>query len=177
MKIIFLTAIKEWIINKNRFGFNHWKDIAEEMGMGVDKFSNQDNFSSVERITRMYKIISGKLNIKEADFKQQFLEFWMTDFAPRLYQSYAKQTKNAKDLIKNIIAVNNEFYNILPDNAYVQKINLSETDDNALVINFTTEKSLIDIIGILRSVSSYYNETFNIKKLDPHKIEIKFEKQ
>lgn len=176
MKILFLTAIKEWIINKNKFGFKYWKDVADEMGMGVEKFSNQDNFSSVERMNNMYKVISEKLNIAEDDFKQRFLEFWMTDFAPRLYQSYAKQTKNAKELIKNIIKVNNEFYNILPDNIYVQKIDVSETDENTLIIKFSSEKSLIDIIGILRSVSSYYNETFNIKKLDSNEVEIKFGK-
>ncbi len=176
MKVIYLTAIKEWLSNKYNFGFNIWKELAEEMGIGVDSFRNQDNYISFQRLKSIFEIMSKKLKKSEFDVRSDFVQYWLTDFAPRLCQSLARKATTIKEFLVNYVKLNNDLCQFIPNNSYILKIDLKEIDRNTMTAVYGNEKSLIDIIGLLRGISTYYKEQYNIKKINPHCIEIRFER-
>ncbi len=177
MRIIILTAIKEWIINKINFGTKMWQEIAEATGFGVNRFNNQDSYASIERFQGLFKQICIKLGMHNDDFVNQFLQYWLTDFAPRLYQSLTQQTKTARDFILNFNRLNNELINFFPRTKLLSKVDLKEPNSNTLIASYANEKSLVDIIGILRGVSGFFSDGYTIKKLSPTSIEISFQKK
>lgn len=177
MRIIILTAIKEWIINKINFGAKMWQEIAEATGFGVNKFNNQDSYASIERFQGLFKQICIKLGMLNDDFVNQFLQYWLTDFAPRLYQSLTQQTKTARDFILNFNRLNSELINFFPRSKLLSKVDLKEPNSNTLIASYASEKSLVDIIGILRGVSGYFSDSYTIKKISPTSIEITFQKK
>jgi hypothetical protein len=177
MKTFILTAIKEWIINKFRFGQQIWTEIADEIGIGQEYFHSQDKLIGPERLSRMLSLICNKLSLSNEDMEQQFLEYWMTDFAPRLYQSYTRTAANTKNFMINITRINNELFSIFPNNPHVGRVVLIEKTLNTLQAVYANEKSLIDIIAVIRVVSVVFEENFSIKKINALSSEITFEKK
>ncbi len=174
MRVIFLSAIKEWLINNNNFGFNIWKEIAEEMGLGVDVFNNQDNHISYQRLKTLLEMAAKKIKKSEFDVTSDFIQYWLTDFAPRLYQSLARSTSSIKDFLLNYAKLNNELCQFIQNNSYLSKIEIREIDRQTITATYKNEKCLVDIIGLLRGISSYFNEQYNIKKINPYSVEIHF---
>jgi hypothetical protein len=174
MRVFYLTAIKEWIINKYESGYNIWKEIAEQMGIGVDSFHSQDNYISFQRLKFLLDLSAKKIKKSEFDTSVEFMQYWMTDFAPRLFQSLAKSTSSIKDFLFNFVKLNNELCQFIPNNSFISKIDLNEKDKKTLTVIYGNEKSLVDIIGILRGISSVYKEQYSIKKINQFSIEIHF---
>jgi hypothetical protein len=175
MKVIILSAIKEWIINKIKFGQQFWVEIAAENGFDPDKFKNIDHYSSPERLQKLITAVSAKLDLSMEEINHEFIQFWVTDFAPRLYQSMTKQSNNSREFLINITAVNNEICNIFPNNKHISRMDINQMDDDSLMLMYSSEKILVDIIGILRVVSNHYNENYFMKKINPHSVELRFE--
>jgi hypothetical protein len=174
MRVIFLTAIKEWLIKKYYSGKNIWKEIAEEMGLGIEVFNNQDNHISYQRLKNLLERVAKKIKKSEFDASSAFFDYWLIDFAPRLYQSLAKSTSSVKDFLLNYVKMNNDLCQFIPNNSNLTKIEIKEIDRQTITAFYRNEKCLVDIIGILRGVSSYFNEPYNVKKLNPYSVEIHF---
>lgn len=177
MKVIILTALKEWIFHKIKFGQNLWQQIAEEAGFGIDRFTGQDSLSSVARLQGLLQVISKKIALSIDDIQKQFLEYWLTDFAPRLYQSLIRQADSTKDFMLNITKVNNEVCNLFPKNNIITRVDLSEIQENVFSVFYGSEKSLVDIVSVLRGASSIFNDSFSVKKINPRNIEIWFNRK
>lgn len=175
MRLILLTAIKEWIVQKIKFGPNLWQQISDESGFGAERFSPQDSVSSMARLQHLLDIISKKLAMTKDEVTQKFLEFWLTDFGPRLYQSLSKKTDSIKEFMLNITKLNNELCNLFPRNSYIDKLDVHEIHENVYTVTYSSEKSLVDIIAVLRGAGSIFNEPFNVKKISVRSIEVRFE--
>ena len=176
MKLIILNAIKEWVLHKAAMGAELWPTIASEAGFGADRFITQDNYADRERIERLIQCLLSALNLGRDAFRTSFFEFWMTSFAPRVYQLLARQANSARECLIQIIRLQNELCNFFPSNTYVSKVDLNDINENALTVIYASEKTLIDIIAVLRGVSGIYQETFTVRKINPHSSEIRFEK-
>ena len=174
MKIIILSALKDWIINK--FGIEQWKTIAEKMGIGVAVFNNQDSFLADARFQSLIQTIIEILTITEDELKENSISYWLVDFAPRVYQSYTKKIETTKVFLINIIKLNNEICRLLP-NKSLYKVDMQEMNEASLTLIYASEKSLVDVVGLLRGASSFFNDTYTIKKINAHSVEIKFERK
>ncbi len=174
MRVIYLTAIKEWLKSKYNAGLEIWKEVAQEMGLGVDNFNNQDNFISFQRLKTLMDMLAKKINKSEFDISTDFLQYWLTDFAPRLFQSLTKSAGSIKDFLFNYAKLNNDICQFIPNNSYIFKIDFREIDKKTLKAIYLNEKSLVDIIGLLRTISSFYKEHYKIKKINQFSIEISF---
>jgi hypothetical protein len=174
MKVIILSAIKDWVSHKFKFGDAIWKESAESLGFGVDKFYNQDNLCSLERFGKLLVVLYDKLNVSEEKLENDFLEYWLTDFAPRLYQNMARQAKNTKTFLIHIAQLNRQLFSIFPKNNVIPKFEIQEVTDHLIHAHYDKENSLVDIVSVLRGASSFFKDTFSIKKLSPNYIEINF---
>ncbi|MFN3659818.1 MAG: heme NO-binding domain-containing protein [Brevinematales bacterium] len=171
MKILLLKALKSWILSK--YGETAWKNVATAAGVGVQEFNNQDYHMTSDRLKRFLGIIHEILDISEADFKNGFVTYWLTDFSPLLYQTYLQKCHTSKELLVNIINTNNMLCEVLP-NSLISRIDVRETSTNTLSLVYAHEKALVDIIAILRSAAKVYNDGFSVRKINQNSTEIRF---
>jgi len=171
MKIIVLKALKTWIIS--RYGEAAWKDVASSAGIGVQEFNNQDYHINSERLQRFLSIVHEILDISDIEFKNGFITFWLTDFSPRLYQTYLQKCHNSRELLLTIINTNNTLCEVLP-NALLSRIDVRETSSQSLSLVYAHEKALVDIIAVLRSAAQVYNDQFSVRKINQNSTEIRF---
>ena len=174
MKIILLSALKEWITKE--YGAEKWKEIAETTGLGVDQFREQDKYFSDDRFSMLIANIANAMSIDEKEVSDKFVNYWMLDFAGRLYQLFVKRSATAKEFVVSIFQINNDVCKLFP-NKLLTKVDYKETDRQCLTAVYPNEKSLVDIVAVLRGINiKKFPDKFTIRKINQHSIEIKFEK-
>ncbi|URA09324.1 heme NO-binding domain-containing protein [Thermospira aquatica] len=171
MKILFLKALKSWILS--RFGEKSWINVANAAGIGIKEFNNQDYHITNDRLQRFLSIIHEILDISEIEFKNSFVTYWLTDFSPLLYQTLMQKCTSSRELLITIIKTNNTLCEVLP-NPFISRIDIRETSSSSLSLVYPNEKALVDIIAVLRSAAKTYNDSFSIKKINQNSSEIKF---
>ncbi|NPV02996.1 MAG: hypothetical protein HPY53_16605 [Brevinematales bacterium] len=174
MKILILNALKEWILKA--FSEDTWKEIAESSGLGVEQFREGDKVFSDDRFALLLAKMVKLLNLEEAEIIDQFVHYWMTDFAPRIYSYYLKKSATAKEFVLGIFQMNNLLCKLFP-NKHLSMVDYQEIDRKTLAAVYPSEKALVDIVAILRGVNAQFTDRFTIRKINPHSVEIKFEKQ
>lgn len=172
MKVLILTALKEWII-KN-YGPEKWDDIGEGTGLGAEEFTKQAHYINQDRFGMARKYILNALMTDELTLNKELADYWMTDFAPRIYNHLIKRSETMKDFIMGTMQMNNDFCTFFP-NAKMAKIDFSQTGSKSISAIYPSENTLVDLIGVLRASSTFFPQKFNIRKINPHSIEIIFE--
>lgn len=174
MKLLILNALKE-LINKD-YGEEKWVELAENTGLGVDYFTQQARYITEDRFVHVRKKMVQLLGEDEQSINNKFIDYWMTDFAPRVYNFMIKKSENLKGFITGIVKMNNDVCKLFP-NQVMSKVDIQETGSNSLTAVYPEEKALVDLIAVLRGASMFFTEKFNMRKINPHSIEIVFEKQ
>jgi hypothetical protein len=173
MKLIILKAIKNWIIT--RFGTVKWDKIAHETGLNPDEFREQDTYFSKDRFTKLVENVSGFTKLSIKDINEEFVHYWMTDFAPKVYHFIIQRSNNAKQFILSVFKLNNDICNQFP-NKMIHAIDYQTIDDNTISAVYPKEQSLVDIISVLRGSAHFFSDKFNITKLNNNSVSIVFEK-
>lgn len=173
MKVLILNAIKEWLLQK--YSFEVWKEIAVKSELNIEKFQHAESFYTDERFTRMVGYMADTLRQNRLQMVNDFIQFWMVDFAPKVYQYYLKKFSNAKDVILGILRLNNDLCRLMP-NDYMSAVDFQEISTSTISVIYPSEKSLVDIIAVLRGLNQYFDTKFTINKINPHSIQIIFEK-
>lgn len=174
MKLLILNALKELIMKD--YGPDAWTELAENTGLGVDYFTQQARYITEDRFANVRNHMVRILNEDEHVINKKFINYWMTDFAPRVYNFMIKKSENLRDFIFGIVKMNNDVCKLFP-NAVMSKVDLKQTGANSLTAVYPTENALVDLIAVLRGASMFFTERFNIRKINPHSIEIIFEKK
>lgn len=172
MKILILNALKEWIIKT--YGQEKWQDIGENTGLGADEFTKQSHYINQDRFGMVRNYVLKSLMMDEISLNKELADYWMTDFAPRIYNHLIKKSETIKDFIMGILQMNNDFCNFFP-NPKLAKIDFSQTGSKSISVIYPSESTLVDLIGVLRAASNFFPQKFNIRKINPHSIEIMFE--
>jgi hypothetical protein len=171
MKILILSALKEWIIRK--FSPDKWKEVAEETGLGEEQFTQQAHYLSDDRFNMVVAKVCKILNLDQNQLNNEFTEYWMTDFAPRIYNYLIKKSSTIKDFVLGIFKLTNDVCKLFP-NKNLTKVDFSETDHNSVTAIYPSEKVLVDIVAVLRGAAMFFPDKFNIRKINPHSVEIMF---
>lgn len=171
MKILILNALKEWIIKT--FGPEKWKQIAEETGIGVEQFTQQAQFLSDDRFKRVVEKACKVLSIDINQMNNDFANYWMTDFAPRIYNYLIKKSNTIKEFVMGIFKLNNDMCKLFPSRV-MSLIDFSETVSGSMTAVYPSEKTLVDIVAVLRGAAMFFPDKFNIRKINAHSVEILF---
>ncbi len=173
MKLIILKAIKNWIITK--FGTVKWDKIARETGLNADEFREQDTFFSHDRFIKLIEQISGFTKLKIPEINEEFVHYWMTDFAPKVYHFLIQRSSNAKQFILSVFKLNNDICAQFP-NKLISKIDYSNIDEQTISAIYPKEQTLVDIISVLRGSAHFFTDKFTITKINSNSVSINFEK-
>ncbi len=173
MNIIILKAVKNWIIS--RHGTVKWDKIARESGMDADEFREVDSHISGDRFQKFLDNISGFTKLSVPEINEEFIHYWMMDFAPKVYHFSIQRSANARQFILGIFKLNNEVCKLFP-NKLITKIDVQEIDDQTISVIYPKEQSLVDIISVLRGSAHFFTDKFNITKINNNSVSINFEK-
>ncbi len=173
MKGVIPVCLKKMIIENH--GNNHWPAILEDAGL-----PNNTMFSVREDVedTIILKVMAScakVLEVSMSDIIDEFGDYWVNTFAPKIYYAYYLGVGSAKEMILKIDRIHNMVTRDI-ENAKPPRFQYEEVDAKTLRVTYNSERNLIDLfIGLTKGIGRYFKEDLKIIKIDEKHVEIKFE--
>jgi hypothetical protein len=158
---------------ENKFGKEKWKEALELAGF-PPKFiplSNQD--IPDEDVLKLVNAVCKVLNITLTQAADAFGDYWVNEYAVRIYRIYYKP-KTAKEFLLNMDKVHQQVTKTMK-NASPPRFDYEWKDDKTLIMTYKSKRGLIDfLVGLIKGVGKYYKENLRVMKLGSNKVQIKF---
>lgn len=172
MKGIIANCLKELVCEK--FGEDKWEEILETSGLDTVYMIQPSENIDDELILRMIDSTCKILEITHEQAADAFGEYWVNVFAPRVYHVYYKDIKSAKEFILKMDEIHKKATNDI-EGAKPPSFEYEWYADNKLIINYKSERELIDLlVGLIKGVGKYFEEDLVIKKWSDKKVEVIF---
>lgn len=172
MKAIIALALKGLI--KDKFGDEKWEAVLKNAGIDneprLTPISDIDDKVVLDVIGSACKV----LDISSVQAADAFGEYWMTEYAPQIFKHYFSAKKNAKEFLLKMDDVHVAVTNTT-ENARPPRFDYEWEDKNTLIMNYKSDRNLIDIfVGLIKGVGKYYNENLQVSKAGGNKVKVIF---
>jgi len=159
---------------RSGFGEQKWNEIFQKSGadpdMVISAVSDIDDKTVFKLIENTCKV----LNLTKQQACDAFGDYWVNNYAPKIYGAYYLRFQNAKQFIMGMDKVHETVTKSVA-NAHPPRFTIEETDANTIIVKYISNRNMIDFyIGLVKGVGKYYNTTINIKKLSDEKVELTF---
>lgn len=172
MKGVICKCINELIV-KN-FGQDKWEKILEKTGFPKDQVFLMDENVDDKKFMELVQNICDVLGITPQQVADAFGEYWVCEFAPRLFKVYYEGVNSAKEFILKMDEVHRQATANMLD-ARPPRFTYEWKDEKTLLMGYQSHRGLIDVmIGLLKGIRKYFKEDFKITKLSDKEVEIKF---
>ncbi|MBU1088090.1 MAG: heme NO-binding domain-containing protein [Candidatus Omnitrophica bacterium] len=172
MKGVIPKCLGELIVSK--FGKDNWKKILKESGL-----SENTLFMAVQDIddAAVMKVVETTcriLNITLIQAADAFGEYWVCEFAPKIYSGYYKNKTTTKDFLLAMDAVHQKT-TINMAGARPPRFEYEWKSDNTLIMHYKSHRGLIDfLVGLVKGVVKYFKEKHIVTKISDTKVQIVF---
>lgn len=172
MKGIIAMCVAELVSKK--FGQDKWEEIL--LDSGLKKKTRFLAFEDVDEEVFMNVIRSIKkiLHLSLPEIGDAFGDYWINEFAPRIYPAYYIGITSARDFLLKMDEVHLDTTKDIP-NAHPPRFEYTWKDKNTLIMTYKSSRGLIDImVGLIKGVGKHYKENLEVKKLNDTNVEIIF---
>jgi hypothetical protein len=155
MKGTVVLCLQELV--EKRFGAEKWKQSLRAAGLSeVRLFSTLEDVSD-EQVFALAGIVSKTTKIPRERLREMFGEY-----APRIYGSYYRKAKTARDLLLNLDHIHTAMTNSMPG-ARPPRFKYHWTAPNVLTMHYQSKRGLVGLMpGLIRGVGKYYNEALRV---------------
>ena len=159
---------------KNKFGQDKWEESLEAAGlsrrtsfMATDDIPDESVMKVVESVCQVLSI-----NLQQA--ADAFGDYWVNEYAPKIYGVYYRRAHSAKQFLLNMDDVHRRTTMDIP-NAHPPRFTYQWEDDNTLIMTYESERGLIAfLIGLIKGVGRYYKEHLEVVQLGNERVQVVF---
>jgi hypothetical protein len=172
MKGVIFLCLQDLVSDK--FGKPKWQEILVAAG-----FPAQRTFIAVEDVPdqAISKIIGAApkvLRLSGEQVAEAFGEYWVGNYALRLYKPYFSGKNNAREFLLAMDEVHKSVTDNMA-NARPPRFEFKWKSDNVLEISYRLSRNMIDLIpGLVLGVGKYYQEHLVAAKTSATTIEVVF---
>lgn len=172
MKGVIAICLAELV--KTKFGEEKWNTILQESGIPVSQVflhgSDIDDAVIMKVLGNTCKVLG--INLEQA--ADAFGDYWVNEFAPKIYGVYYNKYQTAKEFIIGLEDIHRNMTKSMT-NAHPPRFEFKEVDDKTIIVTYKSHRNLIQIyIGLAKGISKYFNTPIAIKKLSESQVELTF---
>ncbi|MCP4214794.1 MAG: hypothetical protein GY765_09055 [bacterium] len=172
MKGVIVVCLAELI--KEKFGKGKWEDALEMAGLKRTSFFMLSANIDDATVMKVVNCVCRVLKITLAQAADAFGDYWVNDYAPRIYKAYYRGKNSAKEFLMDMdnvhITVTKKVEGSAPP-----RFEYELQEDNVLVMTYKSSRGLIDFfVGLVKGVGRYFNEDLKVRKIDSTKVKITF---
>lgn len=172
MKGIIVNCLQEMITKNDNKSL--WPEILKEAG--VDPFAiyfATDDVDDAE-VLKLFASTATVLKVSPAVVTDTFGEYWVCQFAPRIYELFYRNARNAKEFISKMDYVHLVTTETVP-NAHPPHFEYDWQAVNILHLRYISERGLLDLlISLIKGVGIFFGEELQVRKLSRDRVEIVF---
>lgn len=161
---------------KSRFGNKNWEESLDKAGMSRTTFFTPIQNVDDQKALKLLQSVCSVLRITPVQAADAFGEYWVNVYAPKIYDSYYRGAKSAKEFLIKMDSVHANVTDSIPF-ARPPRFGYEWLNDRTLVMTYKSQRGLTDIfVGLIKGVGKYYNEDLKISKLGKDRVQIVFPK-
>ena len=173
MKGVILKCMTDLVTEK--FGKNTWAKILENSGVPTDRIFLPSEDVPDETALKIINSICSVSNLSLAQVADAFGEYWVNEFACKIYYPFFRGINSAGDFLLNMNNLHKITTEMLP-NSHPPAFEYEWTGKKTLIMSYHSHRGLIDMmVGLVKGVGTYYNEPLTVTKLGPDRIKIVFQ--
>lgn len=172
MKGVIPDCLAKLVIDK--FGKDKWEEVLETAGLSknlsfmvTQDIPDADVMKVVETTCKVLKI-----TLQQA--ADAFGDYWVNDYAIKIYKSYYRKSNSAKEFLLNMDNVHKTVTENIA-NAHPPRFTYNWKNDKTLVMTYNSERGLIDfLVGLVKGVGNYYDENLKVMRVGNDKVQVMF---
>jgi hypothetical protein len=172
MKGTILKCLQEMV--EARFGKPEWQEILGDAGFkGPQLFSLSADVDEGKALA-LFASTARVLEISAEQAADAFGDFWVNDYAARVYQTIYARYKSARQFLMAMDGVHVMVTESVA-NARPPRFEFEEQGEKTLLVTYKSKRGLIDLyIGLVRGVGKRFGTPLGIQKLSPQQVKITF---
>lgn len=159
---------------QEKFGKDKWHAILEDAGLPKTTFFMPSTNIEDAAVMKVVESTCKVLNLTLQQAADAFGEYWVNDYAPKIYKAYYRGKDNAKDFLLNMDKVHKTVTERIAD-ARPPRFEYEMPDDKTLIMKYMSHRGLIDfLVGLIKGVGTHFNEKLKVTKLSSEKVKVVF---
>jgi Haem-NO-binding len=174
MKGVIVDCLQALVSNK--FGKDKWMKALEMGGYDPKRFFLVTEDIEDAKALRLVDSVCKVLNISLSQAADAFGEYWVCEYAPKIYKAYYQGALSAKDFLLKMDEVHRLTTLNIP-NAQPPRFKYEWLDNKTMVMKYESKRGLIDfLVGLVKGVGKYYKENLLVSKVGNASIKVVFSK-
>jgi len=172
MKGVILRCLEKMVVGSA--GNQIWRNILDESGLPRDYifFASQDVDDGLS-----LKVVGAACNVLNISLQQAadaFGEYWVTQFAPAMYEPFFKGKSSAREFLLKMDKVHETVTQNVPG-ARPPRFDYEWDDEDTLIMTYHSHRGLIDfLVGLIKGVGKHFGEELRVTKLNDERVEVVF---
>ena len=172
MKGTILKCLQEMV--ESRFGKQEWKQILSESGFAPTQLFTLSADVDEQKTLALFSNTAEVLEIPAEQVMDDFGDYWVNEYASRIYHTLFGRLKSAREFILGMDQVHIMVTSTI-ENAQPPRFEFEERGPKVLVVTYKSKRGLIDLyIGLARGVGKYFGTPLEIVKLNQRQVQITF---
>ncbi len=172
MKGVILDAFKDMI--KEKYGGNVWEEILKNAGFDKNTVFPVTQDIPDGDVERILNSICKKLGLNFQQVADMFGEYWITIYMPKLYKSYYRGIKDAREFLLKV----NDIHRKVTENnpgANPPYFEYFWREENVLTLKYISQRKFLPmVIGLIKGVGKLFKTNLKVKQLSDNEVEIIF---
>jgi hypothetical protein len=172
MKGVIAMCLAELV--ESKFGKAQLETVFEKSG--IDKFTRFLPSQDIpdDKIMNVVKNAGEILKLSMPQLADAFGDYWVNNFAPKIYKTYYNQANNAKDFITKMDSVHMSVTQNIT-NSHPPRFEYSWRDEKTVEIAYKSQrKMIVFLIGLIKGVGKRFNERLSVVQLSDDKLLVTF---
>jgi hypothetical protein len=172
MKGTIVKCLEELVVTQ--FGKDKWEKSLEDAGLKKNTMFFTVSDVDDAMVMKVVGAVCTNLGISLSQAADAFGDYWVNTYSQKMYGQFFQKNKTAKEFMLDMDNVHVIMTKTMKD-AKPPRFSFEWKDDKTLVVNYNSDRGLIDFaVGLTKGVGKYYNEQLRVSKLNQDKFQVVF---
>jgi hypothetical protein len=172
MKGVIVSCLADLV--KERFGEDQWKQSLERSGIDPGKTFLVTEDVEDETAVKILGSVCDVLGLPLAAAADAFGDYWVNDFAPKIYAPIYRGKNSAKEFLLAMDDVHKDMTRSIRD-AHPPRFGYRWESDDTMIMTYDSHRGMIDImIGLVKGVGRHFKQDLKITKVSDTEVRVTF---
>jgi hypothetical protein len=172
MKGTIVIAVREMI--QEKYGKEAWTKSLLAAGIDKEPTIAPSSMLDDKVVLDVINAICRTVGCTMQQFGDMFGDYWVNNYAQRLYKAFFFGSKSAKDFLLKMDEVHVNTTRAFPG-ATPPRFEYEWKNTNTLVMTYKSPRGMMEIfMGLIKGVGKHYGENLQVRRIAPNQVEIVF---
>jgi hypothetical protein len=172
MKGTIVMAVREMI--QEKYGKDAWTKSLLAAGIDKEPVIAPSSVMDDMVVVNVIKGICRTVGCTMQQFADMFGDYWVNNYAQRMYKSFFLGSKCAKDFLLKMDTVHVNVTRAFPGST-PPRFDYEWKDNRTLIMTYKSPRGMMELfMGLIKGVGKHYGENLQVRRISPNQVEVVF---